>query len=296
MIVPRTVFDDTLRSQAIAAGAVPVTARIVGAERKGDGSVNHLTAADGQTLRGRVVMAADGALSPVAHLMGMVDSDTALWGFAIRGYLNAHVPLPLLALLDAEPRRIFPGYGWLFPGADGRANIGIGLALPRRERPAAALRQDLARLCARLEASHDLPNSHVEAITGGWLRMGGVGSRPRGHNVLLVGDAAGLVNPLQGEGIAQAMISGRLAADAVLADPRTAAPRTPRRSPPAFSGWCPGPRPCRPRCSARQRRLRPAVFSSRDSRLDVGGHMVAATGGAAGSMRAAAPGRPGARA
>jgi flavin-dependent dehydrogenase len=53
--------------------------------------------------------------------------------------------------------------------------------------------------------------------------MGGVGSCPARHNVLLIGDAAGLVNPLQGEGIAQAMISGRLAAEAVLADPARAA-------------------------------------------------------------------------
>ena len=49
--------------------------------------------------------------------------------------------------------------------------------------------------------------------------MGGAGSRPAAHNVLLVGDAAGLVNPLQGEGIAPAMESGRLAAEAVVAGP-----------------------------------------------------------------------------
>jgi flavin-dependent dehydrogenase len=49
--------------------------------------------------------------------------------------------------------------------------------------------------------------------------MGGTGTPPAAGNVLLVGDAAGLINPLQGEGIAPAMISARLAAEAVLADP-----------------------------------------------------------------------------
>ena len=74
------------------------------------------------------------------------------------------------------------------------------------------------RLCARLRASGDLPAAAQPGpVTGGWLRMGGAGSRSAARNVLLVGDAAGLVNPLQGEGIAPAIVSGRLAAEAVLA-------------------------------------------------------------------------------
>ena len=60
---------------------------------------------------------------------------------------------------------------------------------------------------------------------GGWLKMGMVGTTPARGRVLLVGDAAGLVNPLQGEGISQAMRSGRAAAEAVLAGPDAAAAR-----------------------------------------------------------------------
>jgi flavin-dependent dehydrogenase len=220
VIAPRRVFDDALRNEAIAAGATPIAAKIVAVSRGPDGSLDALIASDGSRVHGYVVIAADGALSPIAHFMSMVDADAALWGFAIRGYLRAEVPLPLLALLDARPGRIFPGYGWLFPSADGEANIGIGLALQRRHRPEARLRGQLSRLCARLRASGDLPaDAEPGALTGGWLRMGGAGSRPAAHNVLLVGDAAGLVNPLQGEGIAPAMVSGRLAAEAVVADP-----------------------------------------------------------------------------
>jgi hypothetical protein len=58
---------------------------------------------------------------------------------------------------------------------------------------------------------------------GGWLKLGMVGTNPARGRVLLTGDAAGLVNPLQGEGISQAMGSGRAAAQAVLADPARAA-------------------------------------------------------------------------
>ena len=60
---------------------------------------------------------------------------------------------------------------------------------------------------------------------GGWLKMGMVGTTPAAGGVLLAGDAAGLVNPLQGEGIAQAMRSGQMAAEAVLAGPAAAAAR-----------------------------------------------------------------------
>jgi hypothetical protein len=67
---------------------------------------------------------------------------------------------------------------------------------------------------------HGLLASAASAPTlGGWLKLGMVGTNPAHGRVLLTGDAAGLVNPLQGEGIAQAMSSGRAAAQAVLADP-----------------------------------------------------------------------------
>jgi flavin-dependent dehydrogenase len=71
--------------------------------------------------------------------------------------------------------------------------------------------------------------SQTSAITadrlGGWLKMGMVGTTPARGRVMLVGDAAGLVNPLQGEGISQALMSGRAAGECVLAGPGTAVER-----------------------------------------------------------------------
>ena len=69
------------------------------------------------------------------------------------------------------------------------------------------------------------PATDGVASLGGWLKLGMVGTRPSAGRVLLVGDAAGLVNPLQGEGIGQAMGSGRAAAQALLDDPGGAADR-----------------------------------------------------------------------
>jgi menaquinone-9 beta-reductase len=223
IIVPRLALDHALREAALQAGAVPVQARVTAVEPGADGRVDAVICSDGQRLAAEVIIAADGALSPVARLAGMLDPQTALWGFAIRAYVPAEVPLPLLILLDASPWRIYPGYGWLFPGADGQANVGIGVGLGS-SRGQAQLRGDLARLVALLGQRGDLNgDAQPGPVMGGWLRMGGTGAPPAAGNVLLAGDAAGLINPLQGEGIGPAMVSGTLAAEAVLAGPAQAA-------------------------------------------------------------------------
>jgi geranylgeranyl reductase family protein len=240
IVMPRLAFDDALRSAAIAAGAQPVRARISAVEQDPGGLVRALVAGDGRRFAGDVVIGADGALSPVARLAGMLDSTAALWGFAIRAYVPAEVPLPLLVLLDAERRRIFPGYGWLFPGADGEANVGIGVGLGHR-RQQAQLRGELARFCSLLRAAGDLGrDAQPGPVIGGWLRMGGTGTPPAAGNVLLVGDAAGLVNPLQGEGIGPAMVSARLAAQAVLTDPAQAGRLYAEAVSEAFGRYMPG--------------------------------------------------------
>ena len=224
IIVPRLALDHALRQAALEAGAIPVRARITAVEAGGDGRVDAVISSDGQRLAGDVIIAADGALSPVARLAGMLDPETALWGFAIRAYVPAEVPLPLLVLLDSSSWRIYPGYGWLFPGEDGQANVGIGVGLGNG-RGQAPLRGDLARLIALLGQYGDLSgDARPGPVTGGWLRMGGTGTPPAAGNVLLAGDAAGLINPLQGEGIGPAMVSARLAAEAVLAGPARAGP------------------------------------------------------------------------
>jgi geranylgeranyl reductase family protein len=240
IVVPRLVFDDALRRAAIASGAQPVRARIRAVEQDPGGPVRALIAGDGSRFAADVIIGADGALSPVARLAGMLDSGAALWGFAIRAYVPAEVPLPLLVLLDAERRRIFPGYGWLFPGAGGAANVGIGVGLGH-QRQQAQLRGELDRFCSMLRAAGDLAgDAQPGSVIGGWLRMGGTGTPPAAGNVLLVGDAAGLVNPLQGEGIAPAMVSARLAARAVLADPTRAAQLYAEAVTEAFGRYMPG--------------------------------------------------------
>ena len=257
IVVPRRDFDHALREAALAAGAVGVRARITGVEKDSAGMVRAVVAGDGQRLAGDVIIGADGALSPVARLAGMLDSAAALWGFAVRAYVPGEVPLPLLVLLESRRWRIYPGYGWLFPGRDGQANVGIGVGMGGN-RHSVPLRGDLAGFCALLRERGDLgPSVDHGPVIGGWLRMGGTGTPPAAGNVLLVGDAAGLINPLQGEGIAPGMISARLAAEAVLADPCRAGAAYTQALAGAFGRYLPG-------ASALQRTLlrRPRLASA----------------------------------
>jgi geranylgeranyl reductase family protein len=240
VVVPRLLLDDALRTAAVVAGAQPVQARVSGVDAGPDGTLRAVLASDGRRLEAGAFIGADGALSPLARLAGMLDPGTALWGFAIRAYLPAEVPLPLLVLLDTAPWRIYPGYGWLFPGASGQANVGIGVGLGTVRRQT-RLREDLARFCALLRSAGDLTaDAQPGPVTGGWLRMGGTGTPAAAGNVLLAGDAAGLINPLQGEGIGPAMVSARLAAQSLLAEPGHAAARYTEALAAAFGGYLPG--------------------------------------------------------
>jgi geranylgeranyl reductase family protein len=219
--VTRTVFDATLYEAAITAGSEPIHGRA--AEPLGlDDRFDGFRMSTGEELHADFIIGADGATSGVASAAGLVDVNRVLWGFAVRAYLPEVVDLPAIVLWEPTPWQAFPGYGWVFPGADGNANVGLGVGtLADRQAGATAVRA----LPAFLEHGQSLglladagPLSPSRRL-GGWLKMGMVGTTPAAGRVLLVGDAAGLVNPLQGEGIAQAMSSGRSAGESVLRQP-----------------------------------------------------------------------------
>jgi menaquinone-9 beta-reductase len=223
--VTRTVFDDALRGAALDAGAVPFDGRADRPLWSGT-SLDGFTVSGVGELRADFVIGADGATSHVAHSAGLVEASRVLWGFAVRCYLEQCVDIPAITLWEQTAWHAFPGYGWIFPGPGGVANIGVGIGtLADRQSGAAAVRVLPAYLdhLVNLGLLDRAPTPPLPRRLGGWLKMGMVGTTPAAGRVLLVGDAAGLVNPLQGEGIAQAMTSGRAAAEAVLVTPGNAA-------------------------------------------------------------------------
>jgi len=202
----RRRLDLHLVEQAVAAGAdFRDGVRVVGVEAGGDGAV---VRAVGLTARAGHLVGADGANGIVARTAG-------LGGGIVRGVgLEGNVPWGALDS-DLYARTawveigVVPGgYAWVFPKGD-HANLGVGGSF--YEGP--QLRDHLDRLAR----AHGLDPTVVEDVRGHRLPMRRLGAPAARGRVLLVGDAAGLVDPLSGDGIYEAFVSGRLAAEAVLA-------------------------------------------------------------------------------
>lgn len=203
----RRRLDAFLAEHAAAVGAtVRLRARVEQIEA-GDDGVAALVG--GERVEASYLVGADGANGVVARSTGLDGS--IVRGVALEG--NAAWPLLDRARYEGtawiELGTVPGGYGWVFPKGD-HANIGVGGW--GSEGP--MLRERLAALCH----AHDVDPGALTDVKGHRLPMrrltGGVPAR---GPVLLVGDAAGLVDPLSGDGIYEAFTSARLAAEAILA-------------------------------------------------------------------------------
>ena len=140
-------------------------------------------------------------------------------GFALEALIPYTALPPTLPGGDAPLDLVFDfsplpgGYGWLFPKGD-HINIGVGAFAPSDSTTDASLKS-VTRVLLTEYVHQKLGLTHIPNITGQHLGMGGHAYIPHGR-VLLTGDAAGLVDPLTGEGIHSAIISGQAAAAACL--------------------------------------------------------------------------------
>lgn len=168
-----------------------------------------------QTIAADVVVGADGYKSVVARKAGVYEHDPRHWVVATRAYYRG-----VTDVTDAIEihfvNDILPGYFWIFPLEDGLVNVGIGMLH-----------------CALKKRGISLKKAHEQATTSGFFRdrfirsemltqIAGwnlpVGSKQRqvhGDGFLLLGDAAGLIDPFSGEGIGNGMCSGKIAAQVV---------------------------------------------------------------------------------
>lgn len=171
-------------------------------------------------VRARYVIAADGANSRFGRSLGTVRNRTYPLGMALRGYWTS--PLSdepwIDSWLDIADRdgNVLPGYGWVFPLGDGRVNVGIGLLSTFNQWKEVNTTHLLERFVEYVPARWGLgPETRCGPPTGGRLPMG-LAVRPHaGPTYLVAGDAGGTINPFNGEGIAYAYETGRLAAEAV---------------------------------------------------------------------------------
>jgi geranylgeranyl reductase family protein len=216
--VPRTELDARIREVALSDGAVPMEgAKAVDVERDDDRVTAVVFAgADGErsTVRCRSLVVADGARSPLGRVLGRRWHRDTAYGVAARGYvtsgrsddewISSH-----LELRDVDGE-LLSGYGWVFPlgAAAGEINIGVG-TLATSRRPAGVQLRALMAAYAEARREEWQLDGPVRAPASALLPMGGAVSGVAGRNWALVGDAAGCVNPLNGEGIDYGLETGR---------------------------------------------------------------------------------------
>ena len=221
--VPRTELDDRIRKAAEASGAGMLLGRkAVDVARDRAGRVEAVLLADGTRVRCRWLIVADGARSPLGRALGRRWHRQTVYGVAVRGYLPSPRSAEPWISSDLELRspegQVLPGYGWIFPLGNGEVNIGVG-ALATARRPADVALRALIRRYADLKQDAWGFTGAPKAVASALLPMGGAVSGVAGANWMLIGDAAGCVNPLNGEGIDYGLETGRLAAS-VLGDTR----------------------------------------------------------------------------
>ncbi len=163
----------------------------------------------------RRLVVADGARSQLGRLLGRTWHRSTVYGVAARGYIasersddawiSSHLEL------RGEQGELLSGYGWVFPLGNGEVNIGVGTLATEKNPADVNLRSLLGHYADSQRGAWRL-SGDVRAPWSALLPMGGAVSGVAGPNWLLVGDAAGCVNPLNGEGIDYGLETGHLAA------------------------------------------------------------------------------------
>lgn len=216
-VAPRIYFDALLQQHAVDSGAEFVRAEVKEPVLENGRVVGVVARQDGETktYRSRVVVGADGVTSTIMRALRPeskqhVDKHRAV---ALRAYIESMELYPHIVeffLYDD----ILPGYAWIFPTGDRSANIGLGMRLDRFR----TLKKNLKKMLSdflEMPAIRERVNGHNLRDVAIWqLNFGSQKKLQHAFDgALLVGDAAGFINPLTGGGIHNALISAILAAD-----------------------------------------------------------------------------------
>lgn len=219
--VARTELDDHLRTTALKAGATCLDgARAVDVRRDGgrvaavvfkDGAETYEIACDS-------LVVADGVRSPLGKVLGREWHRDTVYGVAGRSYVESGMSddpwISSHLELRGEDGEILSGYGWIFPLGTGEVNLGVGTLATAKRPTDIAVRPLMAHYAGERRAEFQLGDD-LRMPTSALLPMGGAVSNVAGANWALIGDAAGCVNPLNGEGIDYGLETGRLVAELI---------------------------------------------------------------------------------
>jgi geranylgeranyl reductase family protein len=224
-VARRSELDALLLEQAGSAGAqIRDSAEVIGPIVDERGQVTGVTLKSGERIGADAVIAADGAYSPVKRALKLTSDYNGYSAIALR----AEMPVNGLEsdTLDIHLKLTFrgdqlPGYGWVFPLGDGRANIGLGYCTSYQGWHRINATDLLGEFMAGLPRDWDLPPieelKKSKALQAWRLPMGFTAWPPWRPGVIFAGDALGAARPVSGAGISKALQSGLAAGECAIA-------------------------------------------------------------------------------
>ena len=237
LVRTRRQLDENLARHAQARGArlfertsvtAPVhdaTGRVTGVRAKLLDDTGRATGAALQ-IDAPVVVAADGVSSRLATAVGRQKREDRVMGVAVRAYYRSAAlatedylvsHLELWTTDETGARILMPGYGWIFPLEDGRANVGLGILDTSSAFGQTDYKDVLRRWIDTLAPTWGFEfDEEAGPIRGAALPMGFNRTPLYADGLLLVGDAAGMVNPFNGEGIDYALEAARVGAEVIV--------------------------------------------------------------------------------
>lgn len=217
VVARRAELDAALIGIADRAGAVVRQGDALQSAVVGDDGLNLTLSASGE-VTARHVVGADGMWSPLRRALGLSTEGYRGEWHAFRQYFRDVGPRAANELVIWFEPDLLPGYAWSFPLADRTANVGFGI---RRGGHLAIgdMKQVWSDLLDRPHVKEFLgADAHPEEPHKAWPIPARVGRAPLvGPHTMFVGDAAAVTDPMTGEGIGQALMTGRLAAEAIIA-------------------------------------------------------------------------------
>lgn len=224
-VVRRRDLDQLVADHAAAAGAQLRTSTEAQRPLLRDGILNGAVVKDKRTgaveeIEARYVVVADGSLSRFGRALGSSRDKSYPQGMAIRSYFESPLSADpwIESALDVHDRsgNSLPGYGWVFPLGDGTINVGIGLLSTFKGFKEVNTSHLMTEWAATLPEHWGIdPDAILAPPTGGRLPMAGSVEPKVGPNWIVIGDAAGSINPFNGEGIDYAYETARMASDLI---------------------------------------------------------------------------------
>lgn len=217
-VIRRSIFDNFLFQHARAAATTCLEAFSVEdlvVEADAVRGVRGRLKGDTETreYEGRIVLAADGYRSTVSQKLGLYHVDQDHWIVGLRQYMSNVAGLRDQIELHYVGN-VVPGYFWIFPLESGQANIGIGMLLSALKAKKVNLVHELSEVIKSPHFTDRFADARAMEKPVGWhLPVGSAHRQCYGSGYMILGDAAGLIDPFTGEGIANAMYSARRAVE-----------------------------------------------------------------------------------